>query len=59
MAEVSKEVAAIPTLSVHAGPRNKEDWSARVKEEYLSLISYIRQNKESDNDWCKLSSDRF
>ena len=38
MAEVSDEVAAIPALKTNAGPRDTENWTTRVKEEYLALI---------------------
>ena len=53
MAEISPEVAAIPVLNVQAGPRETDQWVERVKEEYLALIQYIKQNKERDNDWFK------
>ena len=58
MAELSPEVAAIPLLNVQAGPRDAEQWMERVKEEYLALIQYIKQNKERDNDWFKLKSNK-
>ena len=58
MAEISAEVAAIPCLSTNAGPRDSENWVTRVKEEYLALIQYIKQNKERDNDWFKLESNK-
>jgi len=58
MAEISAEVAAIPCLSTNAGPRDSENWVTRVKEEYLALIKYIKQNKERDNDWFKLESNK-
>ena len=59
MAELSPEVAAIPLLNVQAGPRDAEQWMERVKEEYLALIQYIKQNKERDNDWFKLKSNKY
>jgi len=58
MAELSPEVAAIPLLNVQAGPRDADQWMERVKEEYLALIQYIKQNKERDNDWFKLKSNK-
>ena len=45
MTDLSPEVAAIPMLSVQAGPRDQEAWVERVKEEYMTLIQYIKQNK--------------
>lgn len=59
MAEVSDEVAAIPALKTNAGPRDTENWTTRVKEEYLALIQYIKQNKDRDNDWFKLESNKY
>ena len=59
MAELSPEVAAIPLLNVQAGPRDADQWMERVKEEYLALIQYIKQNKERDNDWFKLKSNKY
>ena len=41
-----------------AGPRDEEIWVQRVKEEYLALIQYIKQNKARDNDWFKLKSNK-
>jgi ufm1-conjugating enzyme 1 len=34
-----------------SGPRDKEAWVKRLKEEYMSLIAYVQSNKESDSDW--------
>lgn len=59
MGDVSEEVAAIPTLKTSAGPRDDENWGMRVKEEYIALIQYIKQNKERDNDWFKLQSNKY
>ena len=59
MAEISDEVAAIPTLKTNAGPRDTDNWTTRVKEEYIALIQYIKQNKERDNDWFKLESNKY
>jgi ufm1-conjugating enzyme 1 len=28
----------------------------RLKEEYFSLIKYVENNKEADNDWFRLES---
>ena len=38
-------------LTFLTGPREKEAWVKRLKEEYMSLISYVQSNKESDSDW--------
>mmetsp|Transcript_272 Transcript_272/g.637 ORF Transcript_272/g.637 Transcript_272/m.637 type:complete len:167 (-) Transcript_272:578-1078(-) len=46
-----ERVGKIPLLTVNAGPRDKEKWEDRLKEELMALISYIRQNKEADMDW--------
>jgi len=59
MADISDEVAAIPMLKTNAGPRDTENWGTRVKEEYIALIQYIKQNKDRDNDWFKLESNRY
>ena len=29
-----------------------------MKEEYIALIKYVELNKEKDNDWFKLESDK-
>jgi ufm1-conjugating enzyme 1 len=46
-----KSLANIPLLKTKAGPRDKEEWPERLKEEYCSLIKYVENNKEADNDW--------
>lgn len=33
-----KTLAAIPLLKIRAGPRDKDQWVGRLKEEYMSLI---------------------
>ena len=45
----------IPYLNINAGP-NDPDWVDRLKEEYLTLIQYIRDNKEQDNDWVEVKA---
>ena len=30
----------------------------RLKEEYTSLIKYVSNNKEADNDWFRLESNK-
>ena len=49
---------AIPLLKTKAGPRDGEAWMARLKEEYLALIKYVENNKEADNDWFRLESNK-
>ncbi|KAI7836103.1 hypothetical protein COHA_010005 [Chlorella ohadii] len=44
-------VQKIPLLTVKAGPRDKEEWQKRLKEELQALIKYIEINKASDLDW--------
>ena len=51
-----KTLASIPLLKIKAGPRDKGEWPDRLKEEYFSLIKYVENNKEADNDWFRLES---
>ncbi|EDQ91847.1 uncharacterized protein MONBRDRAFT_21173 [Monosiga brevicollis MX1] len=55
-AHTRKTLAAIPLLRVNAGPRSGDLWRARHKEELMSLITYVKNNKENDNDWFRLES---
>jgi ufm1-conjugating enzyme 1 len=57
-AATTRTVHRIPMLTVRAGPRDGEAWIERLKEEYTALIQYISMNKEGDNDWFTLESDR-
>ncbi|KAK7499806.1 hypothetical protein BaRGS_00008897 [Batillaria attramentaria] len=41
-----KTLAQIPLLKTKAGPRDGEQWIQRLKEEYQSLIQYVKNNKE-------------
>ncbi|WAR05069.1 UFC1-like protein [Mya arenaria] len=50
-----KSLAQIPLLKTKAGPRDGELWVGRLKEEYQSLI---KNNKDSDNDWFRLESNK-
>ena len=43
-------VDKIPELTLDASPKDGAKWIERLKEEYASLIEYIKLNKESDND---------
>lgn len=51
-------LAKIPLLTVKAGPRDGDQWIARLKEEYSRLIDYISINKEMDSDWFRLESNK-
>uniref|UniRef100_A0A1B0CN95 Ubiquitin-fold modifier-conjugating enzyme 1 n=1 Tax=Lutzomyia longipalpis TaxID=7200 RepID=A0A1B0CN95_LUTLO len=53
-----KTLASIPPLQTRAGPRDKELWVKRLKEEYQSLIKYVSNNKEADLDWFRLESNK-
>ncbi|XP_011502529.1 PREDICTED: ubiquitin-fold modifier-conjugating enzyme 1 isoform X1 [Ceratosolen solmsi marchali] len=53
---IRKTLSNIPLLKSNAGPRDSETWSQRLKEEYLSLIKYVDNNKKADNDWFRLQS---
>ncbi|KAL3223191.1 hypothetical protein MRX96_027793 [Rhipicephalus microplus] len=46
-----KTLSGIPLLRTKAGPRDKDLWPSRLKEEYQALIKYVQNNKENDNDW--------
>jgi len=51
-------VKRIPLLSTKAGPREKEGWEKRLKEELQALIKYIQLNKASDSDWFTITSNK-
>merc|ERR1712048_1100762 len=51
-------VKKIPLLTVKAGPRDKEQWVARLKEEYAALIQYVKINKEAGSDWFQVASNK-
>ncbi|XP_014371692.2 ubiquitin-fold modifier-conjugating enzyme 1 [Papilio machaon] len=53
-----KTLSSIPLLKTKAGPRDKELWVNRLKEEYQALIKYVENNKSADNDWFRLESDK-
>lgn len=40
-----KTLCAIPLLKTRAGPRDKDLWVTRLKEEYQALIKYVENNK--------------
>ncbi|PNH09012.1 Ubiquitin-fold modifier-conjugating enzyme 1 [Tetrabaena socialis] len=47
-------VKKIPFLTEKAGPRDKQKWPDRLKQELHALITYIKMNKESDTDWFSI-----
>ncbi|XP_055351365.1 ubiquitin-fold modifier-conjugating enzyme 1-like [Paramacrobiotus metropolitanus] len=53
-----KTLSQIPLLKTNAGPREKDLWPQRMKEELLSLIKYVENNKAADNDWFRLESNK-
>lgn len=53
-----KTLSNIPLLKTKAGPRDKDLWPTRLKEEYQALIKYVQNNKENDNDWFRLESNK-
>eukprot|EP00116_Pleurobrachia_bachei_P003363 sb/3463625/ len=54
-AATKKTLGAIPILKTKAGPRDKDEWPQRLKEEFGSLI---KNNKEADNDWFRIESNK-
>ncbi|XP_077985877.1 ubiquitin-fold modifier-conjugating enzyme 1 [Glandiceps talaboti] len=57
-AATKKALSNIPLLKTKAGPRDKDLWPQRLKEEYQALIKYVEINKEADNDWFRLESNK-
>lgn len=53
-----RAVSDIPLLKTNSGPRDRELWVQRLREEYVSLIRYVENNKAADNDWFRLESNR-
>lgn len=51
-------VQKIPLLVVSAGPRDKEGWAKRFREELQALIKYIQINKATDSDWFNITSSK-
>ena len=46
-----KTLAAIPLLKTNAGPRDKENWVKRLKEEYTALIKVgLLRGRNSENN---------
>jgi ufm1-conjugating enzyme 1 len=52
-----RQVQAIPLLRARAGPRDAA-WPERLKEEYVALIAYVKNNKQQDLDWFTVSSNQ-
>lgn len=50
-------VKSIPICRTRAGPRDAA-WPQRLKEEYVALIEHVKQNKERDEDWFLLESNK-
>jgi ufm1-conjugating enzyme 1 len=53
---VKDSVRRIPLCRTRAGPRDGEQWTQRMKEEYTSLITYVEQTKADDSHWFALES---
>jgi ufm1-conjugating enzyme 1 len=51
-------VQKIPLLTVKAGPRDGAQWVARLKQELNALITYVKYNKQNDNDWFLIESNK-
>uniref|UniRef100_A0A2K6SR70 Ubiquitin-fold modifier-conjugating enzyme 1 n=1 Tax=Saimiri boliviensis boliviensis TaxID=39432 RepID=A0A2K6SR70_SAIBB len=49
-AHACSAVSEIPVLKTNAGPRDRELWVQRLKEEYQSLIRYVENNKNSNKE---------
>ncbi|XP_054167286.1 ubiquitin-fold modifier-conjugating enzyme 1-like [Oppia nitens] len=56
--KTKKTLGSIPLMKTKAGPRDRDSWPQRLKEEYQSLIQYVQQNKDNDNDWFRLESNK-
>ncbi|EIE22389.1 DUF1782-domain-containing protein [Coccomyxa subellipsoidea C-169] len=51
-------VRKIPLLTVNAGPRDKDQWTKRLREELQALIKYIQIKKSTDSDWFTITSNK-
>lgn len=52
-ASTRKTLSGIPLLQTKAGPRDKELWVQRLKEEYQSLIK-VRPNRIHSISQCSM-----
>eukprot|EP00094_Tigriopus_californicus_P006732 TCALIF_06483-PA protein Name:"Similar to AAEL005968 Ubiquitin-fold modifier-conjugating enzyme 1 (Aedes aegypti)" AED:0.06 eAED:0.06 QI:0/0/0/0.5/1/1/2/0/190 len=57
-AATKKTLSSIPLMKTKAGPRDRDQWVERLKEEYRALIAYVENNKQSDSDWFRLESNK-
>ncbi|XP_015784915.1 ubiquitin-fold modifier-conjugating enzyme 1 [Tetranychus urticae] len=53
-----KTLSSIPLLRTKAGPRDKELWPQRLKEELQALIEYVKQVRQNENDWFRLEHNK-
>jgi len=51
-------VQKIPLLTVASGPRDSAQWIKRLEQEYAALIKYVQLNKDMDNDWFRVESNK-
>ncbi|KAH7825644.1 putative UFC1, UFM1-specific E2 conjugating enzyme [Monocercomonoides exilis] len=54
--EIRDKLRKIPVMRTNAGPLDKEKWTERLKEEYKSIIAFIKSNQESGDDWFSIES---
>eukprot|EP00758_Cryptobia_borreli_P012902 Tbor_TRINITY_DN5788_c5_g1::TRINITY_DN5788_c5_g1_i1::g.20635::m.20635/K12165/UFC1; ufm1-conjugating enzyme 1 len=54
--QVKESVSKIPLCKTKAGPRDGEQWTQRLKEEYTSLITYQNQCKSTDTQWLTIEA---
>lgn len=52
--QVRESVSRIPLMKTKAGPRDGDNWTQRLKEEFASLIQFVENNKASDNHWFQI-----
>jgi len=53
---LKKTLQSIPLHKTNAGPRDGDKWKERLKEELRALITYVKLNKDKDEDWFRLES---
>eukprot|EP01041_Mallomonas_annulata_P003481 gene3481-6927_t len=51
-------IQKIPLLRTRASPRDGDQWIQRLREEYQALIQYVQINKDNDNDWFQIESNK-